>query len=101
MLERESRGATCLSSFTQIEAEERVLVADVEQPVRERWIWPDHTLQDLCAGKRPKRLRRGGGENELTTFARDQEPIAGEQDAARAELLLAPLHHSGLKLHGA
>src|SRR4029453_16404525 len=56
-------------SAPKVETDEGVLVAHVEEAVRQRGIGSDNAVQDLRACDRTKRLRRGGRENHFPGFA--------------------------------
>ena len=60
-----------------------------------------HRGQHLCPRQRLERVGRGLGQHQLAALAHDQQPRAGQHDAARAELLLRPADLAGAQLHGA
>src|SRR5262245_43460003 len=85
----------------QIEAKKRVVIPHVEKAVRQCRVRAHDAVENLRAGDRFERLRGGGREDHLSALAKNQQPIADEQHAAGAKLILAPFHRSGLELHGA
>src|SRR6185503_7740313 len=89
--EREGAGTDAACSTSEIEAHERVLVADVDEPVGEGRERPQHARQHLRPRERSKRLRRCLGQYHLAAFADDEQPVTGESDAPGAELILTPL----------
>src|SRR5262245_40433205 len=88
-------------SLPQVQADERMLVPDVEQSAGDRRVGPPDARKDLRAGDRRETLGRRGREHQLAVLAHDQQASAGERDAAGAESILAPADLAGLEFHRA
>src|SRR5258708_4276339 len=88
-------------SLSQIHADERILVPDVEQSAGDRRVGPHDARKDLRAGDRRETLGRRGREDQLAVLADDQQAIAGERDTAGAESILAPADLACLEFHRA